>query len=87
MLSFSVPMSVPHQALDDVILCGYDIPKGSILLTNLYSASFDAKYWDKPYQFNPDRFLDASLKIKKTDALIPFSAGMFYHYAFNNSWS
>ena len=35
----------------------------------------DPQYWNKPHEFNPDRFLDDDNKLIKNPALIPFSIG------------
>ena len=63
------------MALADVKICGYNVPKGTGLISNLYAASYDVNYWEEPERFNPDRFLTADGKLKRTDAFIPFSIG------------
>ncbi|KAM4692564.1 cytochrome P450 2F3-like [Rhinophrynus dorsalis] len=70
-----VPNGLPHAALYDIKFKGYTIPKDTQIITFLHSALNDKKYWDKPEQFNPDRFLDANGKFVKNEAHIPFGAG------------
>ena len=70
-----VPLSVPHEATEDTTIGGYEIPKGTALFPNIYSASIDPKHWDEPERFYPDRFLDAKGNLMKVDAFVQFSAG------------
>ena len=74
------PLGVPHMVLQDVTISGYNIPKGTGIMSNLYAASYDLKHWEKPERFNPDRFLTADGKLKRTDAFIPFSIGTILFY-------
>ncbi|KAF8129583.1 cytochrome P450 [Boletus edulis] len=59
-----VPLSIPHAAVDDAIYGGYRIPKGAILLANLWSMAHDESRYPSPDAFIPERFLndDGSLK-------------------------
>jgi cytochrome P450 len=70
-----VPLSVFHWTTEDVELSGYNIPKGTMVMPNLYAAHFDEKVWGDPENFRPERFLDASGDPKKSDSLVPFSTG------------
>ncbi|XP_077314740.1 cytochrome P450 2F3-like [Lithobates pipiens] len=70
-----VPNGLPHAALQDIKFRGYTIPKDTQIVTFLHSALYDKKYWDKPEEFNPDRFLDENGKFVKNEAHIPFGAG------------
>lgn len=69
------PLGIPHIAIEDTVVGGFDIPKGTVLFANIYSSNTDPKYWKDPEKFNPDRFLDGSSTLKKVEAFIPFSAG------------
>ncbi len=70
------PLSVPHKATSDTTLCGYDVPKGTTLLMNLYSMHHDPKYWKDPMKFMPERFIgeDGQFFIPNSSYL-PFSLG------------
>ncbi|XP_044154364.1 cytochrome P450 2C55-like [Bufo gargarizans] len=70
-----VPNGLPHAALQDIKFKGYTIPKDTQIITFLHSALYDKKYWDKPEEFNPDRFLDGNGKFVNNEAHIPFGAG------------
>jgi cytochrome P450 len=68
-----------RTASDDVMLSdGTFIPKGTSVLLNFWALNRDSKHWEKPYTFNPDRFLkaDGSFDGGKVDKMMPFGAGM-----------
>nr|XP_002735624.2 PREDICTED: cytochrome P450 2U1-like [Saccoglossus kowalevskii] len=69
------PLAVPHQISDDVRLQGYIIPKGTMMLANLWSAQNDTKYWKDPEQFDPSRFLNPEKMFERGDSWMPFSLG------------
>ncbi|XP_054098112.1 vitamin D 25-hydroxylase isoform X3 [Callithrix jacchus] len=70
-----VPLGILHATSEDTVVRGYSIPKGTTVITNLYSVHFDEKYWRDPEVFHPERFLDNSGYFAKKEALIPFSLG------------
>lgn len=73
------PMSIAHQASQDVGVGGYRIPAGAMVLANLYGIHHDARFWDLPHEVIPERFLpqaDGSPAPALTDgAFIPFGVG------------
>ncbi|KAM9329525.1 cytochrome P450 2U1 [Gastrophryne carolinensis] len=70
-----VPLSVPHMASESTVFQGYNIPKGSVVIANLWAVHRDPKVWEKPNDFNPSRFLDEHGQILKKEAFIPFGIG------------
>ncbi|XP_073135862.1 nicotine N-demethylase CYP82E3-like [Henckelia pumila] len=56
-----LPLSVPHQAVEDSQLCGYFIPKGTTLFVNLWKLHRDTRFWVDPEKFQPERFLSGQL--------------------------
>ena len=54
---------------------GYQIPKGAIILTNIWGIHHDEKRWPNPERFMPERHLDENGKFLKSDNWIPFSVG------------
>ncbi|XP_057950874.1 (S)-N-methylcoclaurine 3'-hydroxylase isozyme 1-like [Malania oleifera] len=71
-----VPLVVPHQALETCEVMGYNVPKDSQVLVNVWAIGRDAKHWKDPLSFKPERFLNSSLDYKGNDfEFLPFSAG------------
>uniref|UniRef100_A0A4W3HA66 Cytochrome P450, family 2, subfamily U, polypeptide 1 n=1 Tax=Callorhinchus milii TaxID=7868 RepID=A0A4W3HA66_CALMI len=70
-----VPLAIPHMASETTDLKGYTIPKGSVVIANLWSVHRDPTMWDHPEEFNPSRFLDADRNIVKNEAFMPFGIG------------
>uniref|UniRef100_UPI003AF33C69 cytochrome P450 4C1-like n=1 Tax=Coccinella septempunctata TaxID=41139 RepID=UPI003AF33C69 len=54
---------------------GYQIPKGTILLMQIFDLHRDASVFPDPEKFNPDRFKSENTKGRNPFTYIPFSAG------------
>ncbi|XP_043491409.1 methyl farnesoate epoxidase-like [Polistes fuscatus] len=52
------PTSVPHRAINDTTLLGYNIKKDSTMLANLMSVHMDKNHWGDPNVFRPERFIN-----------------------------
>lgn len=70
-----VPLNVPRETTVDITFKGYFIPKGTYIIPLLESVLHDETQFEKPNEFNPQRFLDAEGKFVKREAFMPFSAG------------
>lgn len=70
-----VPLGIFRATSQDAKVNGYTIPKGTMVITNLYSVHFDEKYWNDPGVFSPERFLDSSGNFVRHEAFLPFSLG------------
>lgn len=57
------------------VLQGYIIPKGSVIVPNLWAVHRDPNVWEKPDDFNPSRFLDENGQLLKKETFIPFGLG------------
>ena len=69
------PLGVAHSCGEETTLEGYTIPKGSIVVPNLWAVHHDPDIWDEPDKFKPERFLDANGCLQEREELIPFSTG------------
>ena len=78
-----MPLGLPHGVGRDVTILGYTIPKGSVVMPNIYCIHRDPELWDEPTRFNPDRWLDADNKIIRRNYFMPFSLGITANYLDN----
>jgi cytochrome P450 len=65
-----------HDAVEDSNLEGHFIPKGTIILVNLWDANHQEDIWEDPMSFKPERFLNSTGdKVQKSEQVMSFSAG------------
>lgn len=73
------PLTIPHTALKNTKLAGYDIPRGTFIFVVLASVHLDPSFWgEDAAEFRPVRFLDENNqlnKLIKSDHLMGFGAG------------
>ncbi|XP_039140982.1 cytochrome P450 81Q32-like isoform X1 [Dioscorea cayenensis subsp. rotundata] len=50
------PLLVPHESSEDCTVSGVHIPKGTMLLVNIYAMQRGNQLWDNPLEFKPERF-------------------------------
>ena len=75
-LGNTVPLAVPHVTLIDTTLCGYRVPKDTVVFANTESVHLDPKCWEDPIVFNPYRHIDTDGKlVDNPDNFYPFGAG------------
>ena len=53
-----IPLLIPHKVLETCSYRGYFIPKHALILASVWFIHHDAKLWDDPWEFTPERFLD-----------------------------
>ena len=75
-----VPMGVPHKTMEDVVIDGTKVPADTTIVTNLWGLHHDSNFWEEPYSFIPERFLEEDGSLVTADHenrkhLIPFGAG------------
>lgn len=65
--SVVAPTGIPHCVTEDDIHDGYYIPKGSLIVPNIWFMLNDPRRYANPSQFNPGRFLAKDGKEPETD--------------------
>ncbi|KIY71792.1 OrdA protein [Cylindrobasidium torrendii FP15055 ss-10] len=51
------PLGVPHRAMEDGVVHGHFIPKGSIIVANLWQMLHNPEVYPDPLVFDPTRFI------------------------------
>ncbi|EDO29696.1 predicted protein, partial [Nematostella vectensis] len=68
--------AIPHYTLKDTTLCGYRVPKDTVVLPDLEAVHLDPNCWENPLEFNPYRHLDNEGNLLTSPPnWLPFSAG------------
>ncbi|GLB41338.1 putative cytochrome P450 family protein [Lyophyllum shimeji] len=61
------PTGVPHTAMEDGVIGGYVIPKGSIIIANLWNMLHDPEVYPDPFKFDPERHIATPEKAAQRD--------------------
>lgn len=70
------PFLLPRRAVEDTKFMGYDIPKGTQVLVNVWAIGREAESWDDALGFKPERFVGSNMDYRGQNfELIPFGAG------------
>lgn len=71
-----VPQALPHRVVEDTSLCGYRVPKDTIVYPDTEAVHLDPECWENPKLFNPCRHLDEENNlITNQGNFYPFGAG------------
>ncbi|MBA0585650.1 cytochrome P450 81Q32 [Gossypium raimondii] len=68
------PLLVPHESSEECMVGGFSIPRGTMLLVNIWAMHNDPVLWENPTEFKPDRFLGPGL-VKNGFTFLPFGTG------------
>jgi len=66
---------VEREALVDDVVCGWRVPKGSLILLSSYFVHRNPEFWPDPLRFDPNRFAPEAVKRRHKCAYFPFGAG------------
>lgn len=67
---------MPRMATEACEIEGYYIAKNCRLLVNAWGMQRDQEVWERPLEFDPDRFVGSTVDVRGNDfQLIPFGAG------------
>lgn len=67
--------SISRVAVEDDVIGGFAIPRGSTIYVSLYAVHRLPHLWPDPERFDPDRFLPDECAARPRFAFIPFAAG------------
>ncbi|KAF8225436.1 cytochrome P450 [Tricholoma matsutake] len=62
-----VPTGIAHRVTQDDTHAGYFIPKGSLVIANMWKLTHDPRTYANPHLFNPDRFISSGGKKAEPD--------------------
>ncbi|KAJ4914122.1 hypothetical protein Rs2_08743 [Raphanus sativus] len=69
------PLMVPHFSSSDCVIGGFDIPRDTIVLVNLWAIHRDPSVWDDPTSFKPERFERRDQLGQYSSKMMPFGLG------------
>ncbi|XVE64103.1 hypothetical protein DITRI_Ditri07aG0074700 [Diplodiscus trichospermus] len=73
------PLLIPHGPSKTCIVAGYTIPKHSSVFINAWAIQRDPEFWENPFQFEPERFLNESDQkvnyLGNSFQFLPFGSG------------
>lgn len=72
------PMGLPHMTTRSDVFAGMYVPKGAIILTNLWAMAHDERRFPEPLTFSPERHLTPSGDLAKGTACNAFGFGRRY---------
>ncbi|MBX7242035.1 MAG: cytochrome P450 [Bacteroidia bacterium] len=63
-------------ALEDDVIDGYEVPKGSMIFLPFWASYYDSDVWENPMVFMPERFSAEEQAKRHKYAFVPFGGGM-----------
>ncbi|XP_009767392.1 cytochrome P450 71AU50-like [Nicotiana tabacum] len=72
----SVAPLLNHESIEDCVVDGFFVQKGSRIIVNVYAAQRDSNAWPEPDKFFPERFVESNVDLRGHDfQLLPFGSG------------
>ena len=64
-----------REPIEDVVIGGYNVPKGSLVMVNTYALHRDERFFADPERFDPERFAPGWEERIPRHAYLPFGGG------------
>ncbi|CAK9206130.1 unnamed protein product [Sphagnum troendelagicum] len=73
----TVPLGIPHESMQVTTVLGFKFPTKTRLFANIYAIQRDPMVWERPLEFDPERFIkNPEINARGNHLqLIPFGAG------------
>ncbi|OMO70652.1 Cytochrome P450 [Corchorus olitorius] len=68
------PLLIPHESSEECTVGGFRIPRGTMLLVNIWAMHNDPALWEDPTIFKPERFVGPKTE-NNNGLILPFGAG------------
>lgn len=65
----------PRQSMDEDVVDGYYLPKNAFVSLNQYTTHRHPEFWQRPEEFDPERFTPENIKGRPRFAYFPFGGG------------
>jgi cytochrome P450 len=73
----TTPLGIPHESMEPTTVLGFKFPTKTRLFLNLYAIQRDPMMWERPLEFDPERFVkNPEIDVRgKHLQLMPFGTG------------
>ncbi|KAJ7301421.1 putative monooxygenase [Mycena albidolilacea] len=78
----AAPLGIPHRLSHDDTYNGMDLPKGSLVIPNIWHMLHDPEVYSNPMDFDPDRYQNDAEMEKVTDLIFGFGRRAYPGKAF-----
>ncbi|MFC9440070.1 cytochrome P450 [Nocardia sp. NPDC057030] len=72
---FSPAWAIPRVAIEDDVIDGHRIRKGTTVIIPTHHIHHDERWWPNPEEFDPSRFLPGAGRDRSRSAYLPFGGG------------
>ncbi|PIK35768.1 putative cytochrome P450 2C21-like isoform X1 [Apostichopus japonicus] len=69
------PMAMFHMVKEDAEYEGYFIPKNTYMISNLWGMHHDERIFPKPFEYQPERFINDAGEFVKSKYVTPYGIG------------
>lgn len=71
----TAPLLLPHLSSEDCSVGGFDIPRGTTVMVNVWALHRDPRVWEEATKFKPERFEGMENEEKEAFKFAPFGIG------------